>query len=381
VTIPDPMTLALLKAAGSGLSGIADAVGKGPGRFALLVHAFAPTSVVSWFEGHRLRVRQVKAQETIFNEICAAVEATTKARATRYMKSPDRLKSPMVRAELNELQGDMRLLATIREAVRKCEDVPLQVAMNGAAADPAVTHTASAGRALAAPTKSKRRAHAFAEDSSSKEDASWWDVFEMLARRSNEEWRRDLLARALLENDRQAGAISLKSIWEIGMMEADDFGCLAAFCDSALHIDGKPAILLEPDEQARFKYEFEDDHREMVLAHGISALIDAGLVSKASTQFDTDEPVELQHLSGPTWFSHAPQDNAGSSRHRIQIEAYFVNDVGLDICRLYEPKLNIASDASFNEFRERLTHAAEDQPELGKVSFRKRRPSGRAKKV
>ena len=199
-------------------------------------------------------------------------------------------------------------------------------------------------------------------------------MFESLARRTNERWRIELLARALAENDREPGSISLKSIWEIGMMEADDFGCLAAFCDCALHIDGKPVILLEPDEQARFKFELEDDRREIVLAHGVSALIDAGLVARASTQFDTSQPVELEHLSGPTWFSHKPLNSPEGAGRRIQIDGFCVNDVALDICRLYKPRLNIASDASFKEFRERVKEAAKDDPALGRVSFRKRKP-------
>jgi len=366
---PDPASLALLRAAGSGLAGLANSVSRTPSRFSLLVHAFAPAPLVSWFQGHRLRVRQVKAQEIIFDEICAAVEAAWKSRLIRYAKAPNRLKSPLVRAELSELQGDMRLLATVREAVRHCQDVPLQSdnnveRLNEGASD------ATRKLALVAPDDV---AEALGADSPH-EDASWWDVFESMARRTNEDWRRELLARALAENDREPGSISLKSIWEIGMMEADDFGCLAAFCDSALHIDGKPVILLEPDEQARFKFEIEDDSREIVLAHGVSALIDAGLVARASTQFDTNEPVELEHMSGPTWFSHRPLDDSEGAGHRIQIDGFFVNDVALDICRLYEPRLNIASDASFKEFRERLTQAAKDEPALGKVSFRKRKP-------
>jgi len=201
-------------------------------------------------------------------------------------------------------------------------------------------------------------------------------MFESLARRRNEPWRRELLAKALVEYDRVPGSMSLKAIWEIGMMESDDFGCLAAFCDSALHIDGKPVVLLEPDQQAKFRFEDADGVREVNLAHAISALIDAGLVAKAATQFSTMEPVCLDHLAGPTWFVHLHASESVGGSHDIQIDGFFVNDVALDICRLYDPKLNIASDANFEEFRSLMVGASKEQPNaLGKVKFLKRKPA------
>ena len=207
-------------------------------------------------------------------------------------------------------------------------------------------------------------------------DASWWDTFEALARRRNEVWRRELLAKALVQYDRVPGSISLKAMWEIGMMEGDDFGCLAAFCDSALHIDGKPVVLIEPEQQAKFRFEDADSIREVNLAHAISALIDAGLVSQAATQFSSKEPVRLEHLNGPTWFIHQPVNQATDANHDIQINGFFVNDVALDICNLYEPKLNIASNANFEEFRTLLTNTSKEQPEvIGMVKFQKRRPA------
>jgi hypothetical protein len=348
---------ALLKRGEASLTNLADAMGTGPSRLALLIQAFAPASVVSWFEGHRLRVRQVKAQEQIFDEVCKAVLVGTQKRLARYAASPGRLQSPSVRSEIEAMQGDMRLLSTFRDAVRICDDRSL----------------------LTQPSDIDNSHTDKQEDDNGTEhrvDASWWDTFETLARRRNEVWRRELLAKALVEYDRVPGSISLKAIWEIGMMEGDDFGCLAAFCDSALHIDGKPVVLLEPQQQAQFRFEDADGLREINLAHTISALIDAGLVSQAATQFSSKEPVCLEHLNGPTWFIHQHVSQEVDANHDIQINGFFVNDVALDICRLYEPKLNIASNASFEEFRTLLTATSKEQPEvIGKVKFQKRKPA------
>lgn len=348
---------AMLKTGGASLANLADAMGSGPSRLALLIQAFAPARVVSWFEGHRLRVRQVKAQEQIFDEVCKAVLVGAQKQLARYAASPGRLQNPSVRSAIEALQGDMRLLSTFREAVRICND-----------------------RSLLTPSSDTDNSDANSqEDDTGPEhrvDASWWDTFETLARRRNEVWRRELLAKALVQYDRVPGSISLKAIWEIGMMEGDDFGCLAAFCDSALHIDGKPVVLIEPQQQAQFRFEDADGLRQINLAHAVSALIDAGLVSQAATQFSSKEPVCLEHLNGPTWFIRQPVNQATDANHDIQINGFFVNDVALDICELYEPKLNIASNASFEEFRTLLIAESKEQPHvMGKVKFQKRKPA------
>jgi hypothetical protein len=347
----------MLKAGGDSLASLADTMGSGPSRLALLIQAFAPESVVSWFQGHRLRVRQVKAQEQIFDEVCKAVIVSTQKRLARYVASPGRLQSPSVRSEIETMQGDMRLLSTLRDAVRICDDSSL------------LTQSSDVDKPEADKQKND-------ENLEHEVDAPWWDMFEALARRRNEDWRRDLLVKALVQYDRVPGSISLKAIWEIGMIEADDVGCLASFCDSALHIDGKPVVLIETEQQAKFHYEVADGVREVNLAHTISELIVAGLVSQATTQFSTNEPVRLEHLNGPTWFLHQPVNQAKDANHDIQINGFFVNDVALDICKLYEPKLNIASNASFEEFRTLLSDTSKEQPEvIGKVKFQKRKPA------
>lgn len=349
---------AAMKASSASISSLADAMGSGPSRIAMLIQAFAPASAVSWFQGRRLRVRQVKAQEQVFDEVCKVVVKNTKKHLDRLHASPDGLEDPMVRLSAEALQSDMRVLSTFRDAVRICDDSSL----------------------LSSPGKASKDGDRDDEEEKRqlehREDASWWDMFEGLARRRNEPWRQELLARALVEYDRVPGSIGLKAIWEIGMMENDDFGCLAAFCDSALHIDGKPVVLIEPEQQAKFRFEDADALREINLAHAISALIDAGLVSQAATQFSTKDPVRLEHLKGPTWFLHQHVDQSADANHDIQINGFFVNDVALDICKLYEPKLNIASDASFEEFQSLMTEAEKEQPEvIGKVKFLKRKPS------
>jgi hypothetical protein len=181
----------------------------------------------------------------------------------------------------------------------------------------------------------------------------WWDLFEDLASRRNEQWRVELFAKSIALNDEEPGNISLKSLWEMAMMETNDFGVLKIFLDSSLYIDGKPIILIEPEEQ----YTFEPDVNEFQsgnLALCISGLIDKGLVQRAETQFMTTEPVELRHASGTTYLSHQLEGHPSNTETAIRIDGYSPNDHCLDICRLYTPTQNIASDRSMNLLKEML---------------------------
>jgi hypothetical protein len=194
-------------------------------------------------------------------------------------------------------------------------------------------------------------------------------MFEDFARRPNEDWRIDLLARALAASEMEPGAIRLKALLEIGMLEADDFGMLALFCDCAVHIDGKPLVLLDPEEQNEFAPELGDG-RIGNLAYVIADLVDRRLLQKSLTQFETTELVRLDHQAGPHYLRHRSPGAADGQQSVIQISAYGPTDYALDICRLYDATLNEASDANYDCLRSTLEEAAKTDELLGSVAFR-----------
>jgi hypothetical protein len=340
----------IAESARSGLVASSDAASLNDSRLARFIQAYAPVAAVGWFENRRLRVRQIKAQEQLFTDMCSAIESSHKKRSAKWATSAKRLQDPLVLAALAEMAGDIRVLNTLRLAVSKCPDTKLYVS------DASQIESPQDDATQALPN------HV--------EDVSWWDTLEALARRRNEHWRTDLLARAIVEYDREPGCIRLKSIWEIGMMEANDFGLLAAFCDSSLILDGKAVVLLEPADQAQFQIEAGDGIRQVNLAHAITALVGAGLVTQSRIQFCTDELVLLEHLQGPTVFNHLSPAREKGVESGIQVDAFSAGDTAMDICRLYQPVHNIASDANFELFRDLMTQEAEDRPEImGKVTF------------
>lgn len=336
----------LADAAKYGLTMSSDAMSPGGSRFSRFIQAFAPEHFVTWFEGRRLRVRQIKAHEKVFDKMCEGVVTAYTKRAQRIASSSKRMQSPLSQASLDEMAGDLRMLNTLRLAFSTC---PPSLVTPSSNAD----KEAPPSEGLTHPT-----------------DVSWLDTFEMFARRRNEDWRTQLFARALIEDDKDPGCISLKSLWELGMMEADDFGSLAVFCDCALYIDDGPMIFLEPEEQVKYEMDTEDGLRTVNLAYAISRLIETGLVHKSSVQFETSDPVRLDHYSGPSSLEHFPPQPDGIKRSAIQIDGFGVSNSALDICRLYQPKRNDASDANFTLFQKLLNEQAKEDPrEFGEVRF------------
>jgi Protein of unknown function (DUF2806) len=56
----------------------------------------------------------------------------------------------------------------------------------------------------------------------------WIDKFNQLARSKNEEWRQDLLSRALAAEAANPGSISPRALWLIGTLEEDKFQAFSA---------------------------------------------------------------------------------------------------------------------------------------------------------
>lgn len=317
---------------------VADLVNEKPGKLLKLLYAFGPEGAVRWVSNGRLRLTQIKLHEEIFNQCCKAVLDNYVKLSKKCASSSKGVQTLALSSLLEQAEGDIRLLAMVSRSAEFIPDEP---------------------------------APSCEQEQSEESDVSWWSMFEDFARRPNEDWRVNLLARALAENEMQPGAIRLKALWEIGMLEADDFGALALFCDCAVHVDGKPLVLLDPEEQNEFKIE-QDDGRVGNLAYVVADLVDRGLLQKSLTQFETTEIVRLDHKGGPHYLDHRPTGAKEGQQSMIQITAYGPTDYTLDICRLYDVNLNDSSDANYESLRNSLEEGAKTDERLGSVKFRSR---------
>lgn len=212
------------------------------------------------------------------------------------------------------------------------------------------------------------------DDNEDKKDSDqqllWLDNFESLARRRNEPWRVELLSRAIAEIELSSRSISLKALWELGMLEEDDFNLLAIFCDSALDVDGRPLMLILPEEQIKFELDSKDGAGVYNLAYAVNMLVDKRLVQKIETQVETSCPVLLKHSMGAHYLHHTIENLSEDSKTAIQIIAFEPTDYCLDICRLYDPDHNSVSYANFEILKNTLEEGSEKVENFGLVDFK-----------
>lgn len=331
----------LVKTAGATFEAISGTLNPQMSGLGRILVAYGPSKLSNWIMGGRLRLTQLKKQEEAFTIVCNGLLDHYKKLVGKstQQRSNSPAKSAFLNLSIEQFQRDIQLLSTISRALAMIPD--------------------------SIDSQNEDKEHSIPSD----DEILWWDNFESMARRRNEPWRTDLLARALVEIDKDPGAISLKALWEIGMLEYNDFRMLAVFCDSALLVDGKPLVLLDPEDQVKYDFEIEDGTIRVNLAYIISDLIDSRLIQKTETQFDTSEPVELKHASGSHLLIHNPPNSKPCDNSAIQIAAYGPTDYGLDICRLYSPSSNPAADASFEVLKSTLEAGAQEDADLGHIFF------------
>ncbi|PLK46975.1 hypothetical protein [Uliginosibacterium sp. TH139] len=327
------------KAAVAGANLAAGLVSDKPGKLLKLIFAYAPEATAQWVVNGRLRLARIKANEATFNQLCFAMLEHHKKVLKKYAAATGE-KAFSFSTTLEQLESDLRLLATVQRSFAYISD-------DSTAAE-----------------RQKQE-----QNQSNERDQSWWDMFEDFARRINEDWRIDLLAKALAAQETHPDSMRRKALWEIAMLEADDFGALSVFCNSSVYLDGKPLVLLDPEEQNKFKLDASDDRWETNLAHVVSALTDKGLVQKILTQFDTTEVVTVEHLAGTHYLKHTPPGARTGDESAIQVPAYGPTDYALDICRLYQPCFNIASDANYAFFKRLLETTAAEDTDMGSIEF------------
>lgn len=296
----------------SSLDGILEDKPTGLSRVLL---AYAPSFIRNFLIQGRLRLIHLRHNEEVIEE---SFKILKMARNKIIESSLENDYDPLARIKLNQIEKDYRLLNTIHLALPYIEESTEKI-----------------------------------EPHFSESDVLWWDMFEELASRRNEPWRVNLFARSVAINDSKPGMIGFKALWEIAMMETEDFSALSIFCDSSLYVDGKPICLMEPEEQYSYELDLDDIYKGN-LALCINRLIDKNLIQKVATQFMTTDDIELVHQEGITFMTHSINGVDGDVNTAIRIEGFAPTDHCLDICKLYTPKLNIASERNFSLFKEQL---------------------------
>jgi len=180
---------------------------------------------------------------------------------------------------------------------------------------------------------------------------SWFDMFRDISMRMNESWREELLAKCVAIEDESPGSISLKTLWNIGLLETQIFHSFALFLDSSLELDGYPIILLER-EDLTLNVESEDKSYYGILIYLISGLIDNGLIQHGEFELPSEEPIKVIGNKCSAIIENLKQKEGITTM--IRLEGYHCTDLGLDLYRLYDPEYNDISQLSFQALTDML---------------------------
>lgn len=287
-----------------------------PTGLSRLLLAYGPNKIRNLIVTGRLKLQAIRQHQELFDETFKIMIDLRKKLIEESLKPSNN--NLLIRIQLNQIEKELRLLETFKRSFQYID-----------------------------------KNQSTKNDKNPESDAIWWDMFEEMASRRNESWRVYLFARCIAENDKFPGAISLKALWEMAMMESSDFGALTIFCNSSLYIDGKPIIIMDPEDQ----YQYESDLSSFDtgnLALCVAVLINKNLVQKIVMQIMTTNPVELTCKSGTIFLHHKFEGLPENSASALRVECFAPTDHCLDICRLYEPVLNIVSDRNFEIFEEKL---------------------------
>lgn len=188
---------------------------------------------------------------------------------------------------------------------------------------------------------------------------TWLDIFKELCERRNEPWRRKILAEAYIQEQEISNSISLKTLWEIGLIETTTFELFIAFLSSSVYLDDDyPMVFYDHKNDDSFMHEYVevDDLRETTLFQIINHLEEYGLIMHGSVLFNSNEKINGFSKNHNFYIEHTPQikDSTGSE---LKFTGYHCTDLGLDIYRVCSDmvNLNTLSDNNYEELKELLS--------------------------
>lgn len=275
-----------------------------------LILPFIPNGVLANYREGKMTIASLKNNEAMFDKLLVELDKRMEEESKKIIKQEDPFNSIQIQEQINLVKKYTRYINTLKKSLKYID-------IEDAARDKDVD-----------------------EDTS----PSWFDMFRDIATRMNEDWREDLLARCAALEDVSPGSISLRTLWNIGLLETQMFHAFALFLDSSIDLDGYPVIALDQDDLT-LNIESTEGKFHGVLIHMISGLMDWGLVQHGDFVLPSDEPIEMTTKDKKAELINLRQQIGATTLMRFS--GYHCTDLGLDLYRLYDPRYNHISDLSF----------------------------------
>lgn len=165
--------------------------------------------------------------------------------------------------------------------------------------------------------------------------AFWLDKFRELSKLRGEDWRQDLLARALAEETACPGMISLQTLWNIGTLSVEQFHALAHFLDACLLLDAVPyfyghiqSVQYVPVPECR---------AGGVATYGdlVILLVESGLTHTPST---TGGPLDSVPADTVCTLRYVDKTVSFTTKAVVDLQGVKLTRVGKELARLYQPR-------------------------------------------
>jgi hypothetical protein len=170
----------------------------------------------------------------------------------------------------------------------------------------------------------------------------WIDKFNQLARSKNEEWRQDLLSRALAAEAANPGSICPRALWLIGTLEEDKFQAFTTLLDVSSMI-GETYMIPSNDDFTSRKIPSCDLGQDIRIGELIYQLDDTGLLADMNSGQGIGKDERLI-------IGYDRLDYSIECKDELTINGLLPSTIGNSVAMFYERRANIFGQLLLNEW-------------------------------
>lgn len=185
-------------------------------------------------------------------------------------------------------------------------------------------------------------------------ELAWLDRFHEYARKQNEPWRVDLLARALAKEAEKPGSIGPRALWIIGTIEEKVFHAFATILDLSSTIG---TSLMLPTRLTNQEIPSSPLGNNVRLGHLAFILSDTGLIGNPLSASRTIP-------AGNIFAYYRSEIYLLSFKSAYKVKGIIPTDVGNKIASLYEPKTNTLGLELFTKWLDSIANLLSEKPSL-----------------
>ena len=156
----------------------------------------------------------------------------------------------------------------------------------------------------------------------------WIDTFNEYARKHNEEWREDLLAKSLAIEANQPGTLNQQALWFIGTIDKEIFESFSAILNNSINIRIN-YILPESSTFKSREVPGYNRHFNNTLGNHMAFIKDSGLIG--DQQITAGITTLMANYGEHQFYAHSDKELKFS---------VLLSPLGNIIAKLYEPKIN-----------------------------------------